>query len=100
MFVPDAVPLRLKVLMLPVATPSATSDPDSWFLRTAVGVSPAAGGSDTPVIHGSTSVARAMRDESLFAFAPLPARIPGLGCTSVVSFDIRPAKFDSESTAT
>src|SRR3954465_15226426 len=96
----EAVPFRLKFLMLPLATPSARSDPDSWFMRTAVGVSTTVFGRETPVIARSTSVARARRDESLFALAILERRMPGRGCTSVVSFEIRPAKFDSESTAT
>src|SRR4051812_7613399 len=100
MFDPDAVPLRLKLLMLPVATPSARNDPDSSFFRTALGVSTTVLGKATPVIARSTSVARASRDESLFALATLERRIPGRGCTSVVSFEIRPAKLDSESTAT
>jgi len=100
MFEPEAVPLRLKFLMLPVATPSARAEPDSSFFRTVAGVSTAARRTTPPVMARSTSVARAILDESALALAIRPARIPGRGRTTPVSFESRPAKRESESTAT
>src|SRR5205085_5778691 len=94
--VPDAVPLRLKFLMLPVATPSARTEPETSFLRYVVGVSTTVRGITLPVAARSTSVALAMREESAVALARRPARIPGLGLTVDVSFEISPAKCERE----
>ena len=98
--VPDDVPLRLKFLMLPVATPSARTEPETSFLRNVVGVSTTVRGITLPVAARSTSVACAMRVESDLARLILPERIPGRGATMPVSFTISPAKCESESIAT
>ena len=49
MFSPEAVPLRLKFRMLPVATPSARAEPDTSLIRTTDGVSTTIGGIRWPV---------------------------------------------------
>src|SRR5689334_25026911 len=78
MFSPEALPLKLKFLMLPVATPSARTDPATESIGIPWGVSTTARGNASPHRSLYPSFALARRGVSAFArptpLESMPAR--------------------------